>query len=202
MRLSFLPIFIFVAQAPSVSLAERAFIHPWEPEACEIPTRAYANLHPAAHAKLRELKLDHRINSALSLSNKPSNYHGVDGYIGGAAYTGAVDLNVTCLMNKPTALRELLILLAENGFAAWYRSDQQEGWVGGAHIHAIWVGCALKEQLQRQVEDWLKGLNGLAEKRDRSDRQYRGHQPYTFWKHSDELTTKIAATFRAYNPSK
>ena len=62
------------------------------------------------------------------------------------------------------------------GFAAWYRKDGQDGWTGPPHIHAIWAGCRLKPVLQQQVEDWLRGGNGLY-----------SNSRYQFWQASAEM---------------
>ena len=62
-----------------------------------------------------------------------------------------------------TDIGTLLSRLADQGFAAYYRWPGHDGWPSydAPHVHAVFVGCAMKASLQSQVHSWLAGRNGL-----------------------------------------
>jgi len=59
----------------------------------------------------------------------------------------------------------------EQGFSAWYREPDADGWPAdeAAHIHAVFAGVPMKVRLEGQVRDFLAGLSGLV-----------SHRPYAF----------------------
>jgi len=129
--------------------------------------------------------LSHRITQGINHSPGRGNVHDTDGTVKGNSYTGAVDISVRCLTRAQ--IRTLLARLAEAGFAGWYRKDGQDGWTGPPHIHAIWAGCRLKPVLQQQVEDWLRGGNGLY-----------SNSAYQFWQASAQIKEKVEKLYRAF----
>jgi len=76
--------------------------------------------------------------------------------------------------------------LAENGFVAWYRRKSQG--FEAAHIHAIFVGVAMKPVLDAQVRDFLAGRDGL-----------RGHRKEEFWTAPAALDAELKKLFEAHN---
>ena len=175
-----MPTFLFV----TVILAAQ---YPWAPEVqCNLNPHSPHGIHPAAYSSLREMAVAHRITQGINHSPEAGNVHDTDGTVDGTAYTGAVDISVRCLSQSD--IKVLLGRLADGGFAAWYRKDGQDGWSGPPHIHAVWAGCRLKPVLQKQVEGWLAGTNGLGSNR-----------PYRFWQASPELQKKVSGLYRNAN---
>jgi hypothetical protein len=167
------------------AIAQSTF--PWAPEVrCNLNPARPQGLHPQAYAALEGLRVAHRITQGINHSTSRGNVHDTDGMINRGAYTGAADISVRCL--TADQIRTLLSRLADAGFAAWFRSDGQDDWVGPPHIHAVWAGCPLKPVLQRQVESWLGGRNGLG-----SDR------PYRFWQPSAGMKDKVRALLQRTN---
>ena len=160
---------------------------PWAPDArCMLNYAKPEGLHPDAYSALKSEQLTHRITQGINHSSERGNVHGTDGTIHLIAYTGAVDISVRCL--SAVQIQELLARLAQVGFAGWYRKAGQDGWSGPPHIHAVWAGCRLKPILQRQVESWLSGKNGLG-----SD------QPYRFWQPSADMKDSLTSLYRKFN---
>ncbi|PYR98384.1 MAG: hypothetical protein DMG16_20980 [Acidobacteria bacterium] len=161
--------------------------YPWSPDArCKLNPSGPEGLHPDAYSALRSLSLAHRITQGINHSPGRGNVHDTDGTVNGDPYSGAVDISVRCLTQ--TQIRTLLARLAATGFAAWYRKDGQDGWTGPPHIHAIWTGCRLKPVLQQQVEDWLRGGNGLY-----------SNSRYQFWQASAEMREKVDKLYHSFN---
>lgn len=102
-----------------------------------------------------------RISQTIGNAPASAGYHARDGYAveGGklVAYCAAVDLRVYDL--NTSQIRALLIELATQGFAAWYRHEG--GFSNNRHIHAIFAGLKMKRQLRAQVVDFLNDRNGL-----------------------------------------
>lgn len=172
------------AEAPATFAAEK---WPWAPDArCKLNPAKPQGLHPEAYSALKAESVAHRVTQGINHAADRGNVHDTDGTINGAAYTGAVDISVRCL--TAVQIRLLLDRLAGVGFAAWYRKDGQDGWSGPPHIHAVFAGCRLKPVLQRQVESWLAGDNGLG-----------SNQPYRFWQPNLEMKAKVGGFFRKFN---
>jgi hypothetical protein len=160
---------------------------PWAPDSpCKLNPARPQGLHPEAYSALKAEQVAHRVTQGINHSPDRGNVHDTDGTIKGSAYTGAVDISVRCL--SPAQIRDLLGRLANAGFAAWYRKQDQDGWSGPPHIHAVWSGCRLKPVLQWQVESWLSGKNGLG-----------SEQPYRFWQPSADMKTTVNALYRKFN---
>jgi hypothetical protein len=106
----------------------------------------------------------------------------------GQPYSAATDISTRGLTNDE--IRALLSRLANQGFAAWYRLPGSDGWPASEapHIHAIYVGCAMKASLRAQVSDWLVGRNGLT-----------SHTTYRFYTWTSEQRALIRAVFERYN---
>ena len=160
---------------------------PWAPDVrCKLNPAKSQGLHADAYAALKVEQLAHRITQGINHSPDRGNVHDTDGTINGRAYTGAVDISVRCLSS--VQIRELLGKLATAGFAGWYRKQDQDGWSGPPHIHAVWAGCRLKPVLQGQVESWLSGKNGLG-----------SNQPYRFWQPAAEMKKTVSTAYRKFN---
>ncbi len=160
---------------------------PWSPSVrCKLNPAKPQGLHPDAYSALRALEAAHRITQGINHSTDRGNVHDTDVTIKGVSYTGAADISVRCL--TAAQIQALLGRLAENGFAAWYRKDGQDGWTGPPHIHAVWAGSRLKPILQQQIESWLDGKNGLG-----------SNQPYQFWQPSPKMQDEVRALYRKFN---
>jgi hypothetical protein len=126
-------------------------------------------LHPRASDALRAAGVAAwRITQTIGNAPASAGYHAQDGTANGHPYTAAVDLSVSGLTT--TQIHNLLERLAKVGYAAWYRRNGSDGWVGANHIHAVYANCKMKTQLRSQVRSWLVGRNGLV-----SNTIYRFH---------------------------
>jgi hypothetical protein len=126
-------------------------------------------LHPRASDALRAAGVAAwRITQTIGNAPASAGYHAQDGTANGHPYTAAVDLSVSGLTT--TQIHNLLERLAKVGYAAWYRRNGSDGWVGANHIHAVYANCKMKSQLRAQVRSWLVGRNGLV-----SNTIYRFH---------------------------
>ena len=67
-------------------------------------------------------------------------------------YTAAVDIGALDLTSAQRA--RFLEALAQNGFAAWWRSGPN--WRNGEHIHAVYALLPMKNQLRGQVRLFLR----------------------------------------------
>jgi hypothetical protein len=140
---------------------------PAPPAAPQLPACArrpllHWGLHPDASDRLRCAGVpDARIVQTIGNAAASAGTHGVDGHVGGAPYSAATDLSTRSLSTAD--VHALLDRLANQGFAAWYRWPGHDGWPSSEapHIHAIYVGCAMKASLRSQVGSWLAGRNGL-----------------------------------------
>jgi hypothetical protein len=178
---------LFMASLSCLPLNGQTRKLPWGPEVrCQLNPSRPAGLHPDALRALDSLAMRHRITQGINHSPARGNVHDTDGTINGNPYTGAADLSVRCL--SEAQVKMLLDQLARLGFAAWYRKDGLDDWVGPRHIHAVWAGCRLKPRLQKQVESWLAGRNGLG-----SDRAY------AFWQSAAEAKEKVRSLYRTFN---
>jgi hypothetical protein len=93
-------------------------------------------------------------------------------------------MSVRCLSEDQ--IRRFLSSLANNGFVAWYRKPDTDGWKGPSHIHAVWVSDPLKPRLRGQVGSWLKGHNGLVP-----------NLSYAFWQPAEQEKAMIAKAYDA-----
>ena len=126
-------------------------------------------LHPRASDALRAAGVSAwRITQTIGNAPASAGYHAQDGTANGHPYTAAVDLSVSGLTT--TQIHNLLERLAKVGYAAWYRRNGSDGWIGANHIHAVYANCKMKSQLRSQIRSWLVGRNGLV-----SNTTYRFH---------------------------
>lgn len=126
-------------------------------------------LHPRASDALRAAGVaEWRITQTIGNAPASAGYHAQDGTVNGHPYTAAVDLSVSGMTT--TQIHNLLERLAKVGYAAWYRRNGSDGWVGANHIHAVYANCMMKSQLRSQIRSWLVGRNGLV-----SNTIYRFH---------------------------
>lgn len=146
-------------------------------------------LHPDASDHLRCAGVPaSRITQTIGSAPASAGTHARDGYVNGQPYGAATDLSTRGL--STSEIRALLGRLANQGFVAWYRWPGHDGWPSSEapHIHAVYVGCAMKSSLRAQVSDWLVGRNGLA-----------SHTTYTFYTWTAAQRAVIRAVFERYN---
>jgi hypothetical protein len=182
-----LAIVLTVPSFASTTPARQFQLVPWAPQfACNLNPARSQGLHPVAVAALQKIAVGHRITQGINNVSGRRNVHQTDGTLNGRSYTGAVDISVRCLTESQ--IKMLLARLAELGFAGWYRKDGRDGWSGPPHIHAVWAGCKLKPALQRQVQSWIDGGNGLG-----------GDLPYQFWQATTGMKDKVRTLYRMFN---
>lgn len=161
----------------------------WAP--CAHQPQLHAGLHPEASDRLRCAGVtSDRITQTIGNAAASAGYHAQDGTADGLPYTAAVDLSVRGM--SETQIRDLLVRLGENGFAAWYRKPGFDGWpaADAPHIHAVFAGVVMKAALREQVRDYLAGRNGLV-----------SHSLYTFWHATPEILSIVRLLFsRNYTP--
>ena len=117
-------------------------------------------LHPRASDALRAAGVSSsRIMQTIGNAAASAGTHAQDGTFNGHPYSAATDISVAGL--SATQIRNLLEKLAKVGFAAWYRENGHDGWIGINHIHAVYANCLMKLSLRSQVRSWLAGRNGL-----------------------------------------
>ncbi|MNO34943.1 hypothetical protein D3C76_249900 [compost metagenome] len=164
-----------------------AYASPWEASRnCHLNKSQSSGIYPEAAQKLSDLELIPRVTQGINQTKSPQNVHGTDDVIDGVPYTAAVDISVRCLDgDRDGKIKGLLTALAENGFVGWYRKNGSDGWSGADHIHAVWVKQKLKPSLEKQVNSWLEGKNGL-----------RKDAVYQYWKPSDELKETVSGYFK------
>lgn len=125
-----------------------------------------------------------------TIGNAPASAgtHAQDGTIDGEPYCAATDVRTINLSDAE--VKVLLDDLASQGFAAFFRNPGHDGWPSSEarHIHAIYVGVAMKASLRAQVQDWIDGKNGLT-----------SHTPYTFYQASPAKKALIQELFDLYN---
>lgn len=107
----------------------------------------------------------------------------------GHDYSAAVDISVKHDLNQQQ-IEKLLLALAANGFAAWWRHTGS--FANNVHVHAVYLGVKMKLPLRNQAHDWFGHRNGLV-----------SHADDQFW--VDNLTEAAAqhgrALFLAHNPA-
>lgn len=146
-------------------------------------------LHPTESDHLRCIGITAtQITQTIGSAPASAGYHARDGYVSGQPYTAAVDLRSRGL--TATQIRHLLSQLADHGFAGWYRQPGHDGWPSSEapHIHAVYVGCHMKSQLQGQVRDFLVGRNGLS-----------SHTLYRFFTWTRAQKALIRVVYNRYN---
>lgn len=152
------------------------------------PLLAYG-LGPDASDHLRCAGLDAGdISQTIGNAAASAGTHAQDGTIGGAPYSAATDLRVGGLTDGE--VRQLLDVLASQGFAAFFRDPGKDGWPAAEarHVHAIYAGVPMKAALRAQVQDWLAGKNGLA-----------SHGTYAFYQASPAKKLAIHELFAKLN---
>jgi hypothetical protein len=100
-----------------------------------------------------------RIMQTIGNAAASAGTHLQDGVINGHPYCAATDISVSGLSS--TQIANLLERLAKVGFAAWYRHNGHDHWVGVNHIHAVYANLKMKSSLRSQVFSWLDNRNGL-----------------------------------------
>lgn len=148
-----------------------------------------SGLHPNASDRLRCAGVPAaRITQTLGYAAASAGTHGPDGRAGGALYSAATDISTRSL--SQSEIRTLLWRLASQGFAAWYRWPGHDGWPSreAPHIHAIYVGVAMKSSLRSQVRSWLADRNGLV-----------SNTRYGFYSWTSAQQALIRVVFNRYN---
>lgn len=74
---------------------------------------------------------------------------------------GAVDLSIRPLNGSTNRAEDIVRVLRQHGFAAWWRKPSQGDW--SDHIHAVECGNRmLSDSARWQVDEYRSGRNGLA----------------------------------------
>jgi hypothetical protein len=117
-------------------------------------------LAPRASDALRSAGIaSWRIMQTIGHASASAGTHLQDGVVNGHPYCAATDISVSGL--SQTQIANLLEKLAKVGFAAWYRHNGHDHWVGVNHIHAVYANLKMKSSLRSQVWSWLSNRNGL-----------------------------------------
>ena len=156
-------------------------------------TLLHWGLHPDASQALISVGVSaDRIVQTIGSAPASHGIHLQDGTAQGLPYCAAVDFSV----HHPSQMedhdiQDFLSKIAKVGFAGWYRNPGHDHWPASepAHIHAVFAGCPMKEELRSQIHDWLHGKNGLA-----------SHAAYEFWQPSQEWKNTVRALLLAHNP--
>ena len=117
-------------------------------------------LAPRASNALRAAGIESwRIMQTIGNASASAGTHLQDGTVNGHPYCAATDISVSGMSS--TQIANLLERLAKVGFAAWYRHNGFDHWVGVNHIHAVYANLKMKSSLRSQVWSWLENRNGL-----------------------------------------
>ena len=146
-------------------------------------------LHPTASDHLRCAGVPAaRITQTIGYATASAGTHAPDGRVAGVQYAAATDISTRSLSSAD--IRTLLSRLANQGFAAWYRWPGHDGWPSSQspHIHAIYVGAAMKSSLRSQVRSWLDDRNGLV-----------SNTRYGFYSWTSAQQALIRVVFNRYN---
>jgi len=100
-----------------------------------------------------------RIMQTIGTAAASAGTHLQDGTVNGHPYCAATDISVSGMTS--TEIANLLERLAKVGFAAWYRHNGFDHWVGVNHIHAVYANLKMKSSLRSQVWSWFDNRNGL-----------------------------------------
>jgi hypothetical protein len=161
-------------------------------------------MHPDADKALHNAQVDANMQivvvQTLGTADASAGTHERDGYYVDSKgkkvpYSAALDISVnqgfTRITDKKRMpmgelhIKWLLRNLALHGFVCWYRRPEQ-GF--DYHIHAVYVGCPMKDILKRQVEDFLEGKDGL-----------RSHRKEQFWTAPAEMDAQLKALYEKFN---
>lgn len=123
-----------------------------------------ANINMVQHPKLR-------LTQTIGTAKASAGFHFRDGYVTFQGkkipYCASFDLSVLWL--EIPEIRAWLDAQAWWGIAAWYRPWLTDG-KPNYHIHSIYAGLPMKENLERQLKDFLNDRTGL-----------KGHHKETFY---------------------
>ena len=145
-------------------------------------------MHPLALQAFEKLDLPFSmVGQCIGTATLSAGVHEKDGEYQGHDYCGATDLRIGDL--DEDQVKDLLPKLANVGFAAYYRVDGKNHWVGPRHIHMVYPGVSLKHSLRSQIHSWLAGNNGL-----------RSNAHYDFWNPNEEDQKLVRSLFLHNNP--
>ncbi|MBP9112652.1 MAG: hypothetical protein KBF88_07570 [Polyangiaceae bacterium] len=114
-------------------------------------------VHPQVCTILDKIGYDLTITQGLA----DSSYHHRDGSVNGGSYAAAADIRTKFFSDAEK--RDLLKRLRDQGFVAWYRHPNVDGWGDHPeHIHAIYPGVRVASEKVVQIKRYLAGNNGLA----------------------------------------
>lgn len=130
------------------------------------PIRPYG-MHPLAFGLYLKTGIPvRRIGQTIGNAPASAGTHCKVGEYQGHDYGACFDLHVSDLSHN-TVIEDIVTPLALVGFAAFMRVPGSDHWpIGDAyHVHCIYPGANMTEQVSHQVQDWLnesETLNGLA----------------------------------------
>jgi len=153
-----------------------------------------AGLHPDASDWLRTLGVTAgQLTQTLGSAAASAGTHEKDGDANGLPYAAAADFSVklaTGALKSEEEIEAFLTALTSIGYAGWYRKPGFDGWPASEapHIHAIYVGCAMKLSVRNQMRDFFAGKNGLA-----------SHKTYAFYTWSPQEIENVKSVYVKYN---
>lgn len=149
-------------------------------------------MHPLAWALYRQAgispwRVGQTIGNALASAGtycKVGEYQGHD-------YGACFDLRVSDL-GTATIVQQIVRPLAALGIAAYVRIPGHDHWPASdaRHVHCIYAGANMTEQVEHQVKDWLneaETLNGLA-----------SHVKYTLYQTTHDERAACQAVFATH----
>lgn len=130
-------------------------------------SQPFETLHPHTQRLLRQIGVaPERVAQGLGLAPASAGIHSVDGGVNGRPYCAAYDLDVSDL--TPPQTRALLHTLRGMGLVCWWRIPgvsfpitTRGGIETGPHVHGIDPFVPHKPRLERQIQDYLAGNNGI-----------------------------------------
>ena len=125
------------------------------------PARPYG-LHPLAFAALVAAGVPmSRVGQTIGGCRASAGTHLQDGECEGHDYAACTDFHVGDLSDA--GVHAFCDQLAGAGFCPYFRKPGTDGWPSqdARHVHAIWPGCPMKEEVRDQVHSYLRDRNGL-----------------------------------------
>ncbi len=131
------------------------------------PSLPFETLHPHTQRVLRHLGVKPRqVAQGLGQAPASAGIHSADGVVNGRPYCAAFDLDISGL--TPPQICALLHRLRGAGLVCWWRRPgvsfpitTRGGIETGPHIHGVDPFVPHKRRLERQIEDYLAGNNGI-----------------------------------------
>ena len=158
-----------------------------------LPNMAFRpyGMHPVAYALFTQTGLSHRrIGQTIGHAAASAGTHVKTGEYEGHDYSPCFDLRVHDLTHAE-AIKQIVRPMSALGFAAYMRVPGSDHWPSSEifHVHCIFPGCHVTEQVNHQLEDWLSEplLNGLA-----------SHVPYRAYETTHDERLEAQKLYRSH----